>query len=147
MKVVLLENVKGLGEKGEIKEVRAGYGMNFLIPQKKAVLATSSSAKQVELEIKKQAEKKQAEISINKKLAKNIEGKKIITKVKAQKGKLFGALTEKDIREALKKENLKINSGKINLSKPIKKIGQFDLDIKWDDEVQASFKLNVVEES
>jgi large subunit ribosomal protein L9 len=147
MKVVLLENIKGLGERGEIKEVKAGYGMNFLIPQKKVALATSGSAKQMELELKKQAEKKQAEITINKKLAKNIERKKITIKVKAQKEKLFGALTEKDIKEALEKEGLKISSGKIDLSEPIKKIGQFDLNIKWDGGVQASFKLNVIEES
>jgi large subunit ribosomal protein L9 len=80
-------------------------------------------------------------------LAKNIERKKITIKVKAQKEKLFGALTEKDIKEALEKEGLKISSGKIDLSEPIKKIGQFDLNIKWDGGVQASFKLNVIEES
>ena len=147
MKVVLLENIKGLGQKGEIKEVKDGYGMNFLIPQKKATLATSSNAKQAELELKKEAKKKEAQIVANKKMAENIQGKEITIKAKTQKGKLFGALSEKDIKKTLESKGLKIGSGKIDLSKPIKKIGQFDLKVQWDGQVESSFKLNVIEES
>lgn len=147
MKVVLLENIKGLGQKGEIKEVKDGYGMNFLIPQKKAILATSGNAKQAELELEKQVKERENKMATNKKIAENIKGKEIVIKVKAQKEKLFGALTEKDIKKVLELEGLKIDSGKISLSKPIKKIGQFDLKIQWDDGIEASFKLNVVEES
>jgi len=147
MKVVLLENIKGIGQKGEIKEVKDGYAMNFLIPQKKASMATSGNTKQAILEMKKQKEEAQEELKNNKEIAKKLATKKIMVKVKAQKGKLFGALTEKDIRNILKDEKLNIASGKIILTKPIKKTGFFDITIDWGNNIKGTFKLNVVEES
>jgi len=147
MKVVLLENVKGIGQKGEIKEVKDGYAMNFLIPQNKVSMATAGNAKQAVLELEKQKKDTEDEIVKNKEAAQKLAGKKITIKVKAQKEKLFGALTEKDIQNVLQNEKINIGSGKIVLENPIKKLGQFDIAINWGEEIQETFKLNVIEES
>ncbi len=147
MKIILQENIKGVGQKGEVKEVKDGYAMNFLIPQGKASAATVTNTKQAVLETKKRQEKLQEELRNNKEAAKNIANKKISVKVKAQKEKLFGALTEKDIQNVLQNEKINIGSGKIVLENPIKKLGQFDIAINWGEEIQETFKLNVIEES
>ncbi len=147
MKIVLLENVKGIGQKGEIKEVKDGYAINFLIPQKKASMATSGNAKRAELEMEKQKKDAKLQLEENLQTAEQLEGKELTIIAKAQKEKLFGALTTKDIQEALEKDDINIGTGKITLSKPIKKIGAFDITIDWGDTIQKTFKLNVVEES
>lgn len=147
MKVVLLETVKGVGQKGEVKEVKDGYGMNFLIPQKKAVVATVANAKQATLEMEKQKNNLALTLEQNKKVAEELKGKEVTIKAKAQKDKLFGALTEKDIQEALNNKKINIGAGKIILENPIKKLGQFDVNVNWGEDIQAIFKLNVIEES
>jgi large subunit ribosomal protein L9 len=147
MKVVLLENVKGIGQKGQIKEVKDGYAMNFLIPQKKVSMATAGNAKQAELEMEKEKETTALVLEENKKAAQQLDGKEITMKAKAQKEKLFGALTEKDIQESLENDGIDIGTGKLILAKPIKKLGQFDISVRWGEDVQKTFKLNVVEES
>jgi len=147
MKVVLLDNIKGVGKKGEVKEVKDGYAMNFLIPNKKATMATIGNIKQAELEIKKQTEIKRKEIKKAKKLASEIDGQEIIIGVKTQGKKLFGALTKKEIKKAIEEKNLNISSGKIILAKPIKIIGDFKIDIIWDNYIKATIKLKVTSES
>ncbi len=147
MKVVLLNDIKGLGKKGEIKEVKDGYAMNFLIPNEKAVIATAGNAKQAELEIKKQTETKKMEIEKAKKLASEIDDQEIVIKVKAQGEKLFGALTKKEIKKALEEKSLNISSGQIVLAKPIKIIGDFKIGIIWDNDIKATIKLKVTSES
>jgi large subunit ribosomal protein L9 len=143
MKVVLLENVKGIGQKGEIKEVKDGYAMNFLIPQKKVAMATTGNAKQAELNQVKEAELTEKSIAENTSAAKKIEGKKITIKVKAQEEKLFGALSEKEINDALVKEDLKITNGKLNIATPVKTTGEHQIEVTWDGNLKASFSLIV----
>jgi len=147
MKVVLLEDVKGIGQKGAIKEVKDGYAMNFLIPQKKASMATTGNAKQAKLELAKQKKAEETEMIQNKEAAQKLAGKEITIKAKAQKEKLFGALTEKDIRSALEEKKINIGTGKIALTSPIKKLGKFNIIVSWGDDTQEAFKLNVIEES
>ncbi len=145
MKVVLKENVKGVGQKGEVKEVKDGYAMNFLIPQNKAVPATNNNVKQAELRQEANKERMEKEVAEAKKLSEKIKGQKIIIQAKAQKEKLFGALTEKDITTALQKEGLSVGQGKIKTKGKIKKLGEYDVVIEWLDGIKADFKLLVEE--
>ncbi len=145
MKVVLKENVKGIGQKGEIKEVKDGYAMNFLIPQNKAVIATDENVKQAKLVQKKNKEDEKKKIAEAKKLSKDIEGKKIVMQAKAQKEKLFGALDKNDITKELKKDGLLIGQGKIKTEVKIKKLGEYDIVVEWDNDIKANFKLLVEE--
>ncbi len=145
MKVVLKENVKGIGQKGEVKEVKDGYAMNFLIPQNKAVAATGGNVKQAELMQEKNKENREKEVAEAKKISKKVEGKKIVMRAKAQKEKLFGALDANDIIEALKKEGLSVGKGKIKTEVKIKKLGEYDIVVEWDGDIKANFKLLVEE--
>ena len=145
MKVVLKENVKGVGQKGEVKEVKDGYAMNFLIPQGKAMSATNDNVKQVELRQKKDKERMEKEIAEAEKLARKIKGQEITIQAKAQKEKLFGALTEKDVATALQKEGLSVGQGKVKIQGKIKKLGEYDVVVEWLNGIKADFKLLVEE--
>ena len=143
MKVVLLKDVKGTGKKGEIKEVADGYAKNFLLRQGLAKEANKSALS--ENKIKKDAEvyhkaveKEEATI-----LAKKIEGKQVILKIKCgENGKTFGSITSKEIAEALNQQGFNLDKKKIELQQPIKTIGQYTILA----EISAKFTLNVVAE-
>jgi len=143
MKVVLLEDVKNIGKKGEVKEVKDGHGMNFLIPQKKAALATDGSVRQAELNQSKQDEVAQDNLEKNEAEAAKIDGQKISIKAKAQDEKLFGALSEGDIEDALTKAKIKLTNGKLNISEPIKTVGEHEIEVTWGTELTAKFTLVV----
>ena len=143
MKVVLQENIRGLGQKGDIKEVKDGYAMNFLIPQDKAVVATENNIRQAEVEQEKTKESREKELAEAKKLADKIEGKKITIQVKAQDDKLFGAITEKEIMVALKDARENIGLGEVVLSEKIKKIGEYPIKIDWNNGVNTEVILAV----
>lgn len=122
---------------GQIKEVRAGYGRNFLIPQGKALLATGQAIKELE-EKKKKLETKIA------KLSKKFKNLKITIKAKAgESDKLFGAITSKDIQEKLEESKIKIARKAIQLDKPIKKIGEYKIVINLGEGQKQSFSLSV----
>ena len=143
MKVVLLEDVKNIGKKGEVKEVKDGHGMNFLIPQKKAALATDGSVRQAELNQSKQDEVAQDNLEKNEAEAAKIDGQKISIKAKAQDEKLFGALSEGDIEDALTKAKIKLTNGKLNISEPIKTVGEHEIEVTWGTDLTAKFTLVV----
>jgi large subunit ribosomal protein L9 len=143
MKVVLLEDVKNIGKKGEVKEVKDGYGMNFLIPQKKAALATGGSVKQAELDRAKQDEIAQGNQEKDESEAKKIEGQKVTLRVKAQDEKLFGALSENDIKNALISAKVELTNGKFNISEPIKTTGKHEIEVAWANNLSVKFTLVV----
>ena len=143
MKVVLLEDVKNIGKKGEVKEVKDGYGINFLIPQKKATLATGGSVKQAELDQAKQDEVAQDNQEKNEAEAKEIEGQKVSLKAKAQDEKLFGALSETDVKNALLTAKIELVRGKLNISEPIKTTGEHEIEVTWASDLKAKFVLVV----
>lgn len=143
MKVVLLENVKNIGKKGDVKEIKDGYAMNCLIPQGKANAATSGNVKQAKLDQSKKDEITQSNLAKNEKEAKSIDGKTIIMKAKTQGEKLFGALSEKDIKEAMSLEGLTLTDGKMNLTQPIKTLGKHKIELIWGTGVNAIFTLEI----
>lgn len=148
MKVVFLEDVPNVGEIGDIKEVAAGYGRNFLIPRGLAVLVDSQAASIVESRLRKKA-RLMAQIETEMlELAKRIEGKAIVLKAKAgAKEKLYGSVTNADIAEALEKSiGVTVDKRKIELEEPIREVGSYKITIRLTKDITPKIKLKVVEE-
>jgi large subunit ribosomal protein L9 len=148
MKVILVQDVKKLGLKGEIKEVSDGYARNYLIPRGLAQEATKTKLKEeqektVREEKKKTKEKDQAEA-----LKARIDGKEV--KISARVGggnKLFGAVTSREISEILQKEfGVAIDKKKIDVGEPIKHLGEYAIKIKIYPSIQAEIKVIVTAE-
>ncbi len=146
MKVILTENIKNIGQRGEIIDVKDGFARNFLFPQKKARPATENNKnkKKKKKKKEKQKEKENKKESLNKK--KKIEGQKIDLKVKAEKEKIFGSLSEKEIKKALEEEGIELKLGKIKLSEKIKKLGGYQIEVYWPGDIKTEFTLTVTAE-
>lgn len=144
MKVVLLQDVKGQGKKGDIVTVAEGYARNFLIPRKLAVVASESKLKELSDQKASQVRKKEKAEDEARLMAARMEGLKVIVKTKSgEGGRLFGAVNNKDISENLAAQHgINIDKKKIILKEPIKTQGQFPIIIKLHQAVQAS--INVV---
>ncbi len=148
MKVVFLEDVPNVGEIGDIKEVAAGYGRNFLIPRGLAVLVDSQAASIVESRLRKKA-RLMAQIEAEMlKLAKLIEGKAIVLKAKAgAKEKLYGSVTNADIAEELEKSiGVTVDKRKIELEEPIREVGSYEITVRLTKDITPKIKLKVAEE-
>lgn len=148
MKVILIQDVKKLGQKGQIFEVSDGYARNFLIPQGLAEEGTKTKIKEtqeknVREEKKKDREKEQAEA-----LKARLDGKRVQIKVKTGAGdKLFGAVTAKEISDILQKEfRVSIDKKKIEIPEPIKHLGEHTVRLKIYPSVQAEVKIVVASE-
>jgi large subunit ribosomal protein L9 len=131
MKIILLKEVQGLGHAGDIKEVSDGYGRNFLVPQGLAAILTMENLKAVEVK-KSRKEKAVKSLKKNKdKLAKKIFGKKFEIKVKADEtGTLYAKIDAKAIDSELNKQGYKIEASEIKLPEPIKKIGEYEVNLE-----------------
>ena len=148
MKVILKQDIKGVGKKDQIINANDGYARNFLFPKNLAVPAdkgnmTNLQSKQSSEEHRKALEK-QAAIETKKK----IEEISLKIQVKSgENGKVFGSVTSKEIGENLDKQHkIKVDKKKILLQEPIKNIGTFDIEIKLYDGVNAKLKINVIGE-
>jgi len=147
MQVILLENVPSLGKAGDLVKVSDGYGRNYLIPQKKAILATEKSLKVIEhqkRQVQQRMEKTKKDVE---KMGQRIE-KLSCTFVKTvgESGKLFGSITSMDIESFLKENGIEVDRKKISLEEPIKNLGMFTVPIKLHSEVTANLKVWVVQE-
>ena len=148
MKVIFLEDVPNVAKASETKDVADGYGRNYLLPRKLAVLADSQAAGKVEAQLKKRA-KEHAKLEAEmKELAKMLEGKEITFKAKAgAEGKLFGSVTGADISAELeKKHGLVVDKRKVELAEAIKQTGSYDVPIKLTGDIGATIKVNVLAE-
>ncbi len=146
MKVILIKDVKGTGKKGDIKEVSDGHARNFLIPRGLAKEATSGNVKEHSAQEKAAEKKRQEEIANAKKLKETLENHKFKVSVKAgDSGKLFGAITNKEVAEKIKTElGIKIDKKKIMLNGGIKTTGNHDIVIKLYREINAKIELEVI---
>lgn len=146
MKVILLDNIKGVGKKDEVINASDGYARNFLLPKKLAVEANAENMsklnnKKEAANYKKDVEKQKAE-----ELAKKIKGIMLKIKVKSgENGKIFGGVTAKEISENLKEQyKFEIDKKKIDLKETIKTLGEFNVAIKLFEGVVANLKLEVI---
>ena len=146
MQVLLLKDVDNLGYAGDVKKVADGYGRNFLIPQKLAVIATPGALKQAET-IRKVAEKRRAaEMEDAKAVAHQITDVELLFERRAgETGKLYGSVTSSDIAEALKeKTGLEIDRRKIALAEPIRSLGEQEVQVKLMMDVVTKIKVAVL---
>lgn len=148
MKVILKQDVKGLGKKDDIVEVNDGYARNFLIPKNLAVEASSTNVNTVKL--KKQAEenKKQKELENAKKLAQRLSDITIVMKAKiGENGKLFGSITSKEIADKLKElHGIDIDKKMLVMPENIKSMGTYDIEARLYPQVGTKFKVRVEQE-
>ncbi len=144
MKVVLLKDVKGTGKKGEIKEVSDGFAKNFLLKNGSARVADNSAMSENKIQKDAQNYHKQQEVLAAKELAKKIEGKSVIVKIKCgNNGKTFGSITTKEIAEGLEKMGIGLDKKKIDLKEPIKNTGLYHIVAKVYPEISAKFDVVV----
>lgn len=148
MKVILLDNIKGVGKKDEIINASDGYARNYLLPKKLAVEANAENMsrlnnKKESANYKKDQEKQNAE-----ELAKKLKGIMLKIKVKAgENGKIFGGVTSKEISENLKSQyNFVVDKKKIELKDTIKTLGSFNVSIKLFEGITADLKVEVISE-
>lgn len=148
MKVILLEDVKKLGKKDEIIEVSSGYARNFLIPNKKAIVADNVNLNKLEGKKSKESHIKELSLEHAKEIKKIIEKETLV--IKAKKGKddrLFGTITNSEIsKELRKKYNVDIDRKKIIVENPIKIVGEYIITIKLEQGVMADLKVDIVGE-
>ncbi|AKU91930.1 50S ribosomal protein L9 [Vulgatibacter incomptus] len=145
MKIILRESVSNLGNAGDVVEVRPGYGRNFLIPKKKAVLATVGNIRRIEHE-KRVALAHQAKLKAGAtELAKRLAAVEItIARRVGEQDKLFGSVTAIDIAEKLEPMKLGIERRQIHLEEPIKTLGTFEIPVRLHHDVTQVIKVNVV---
>ena len=147
MKVILKEDIPRLGKMGESVQVAPGYGRNYLIPQGKAILATSKNLKALEHEqmlIQRKADlvRKDAEG-----LAGKIEGLTLtLTRKVIEDDKLYGSVSVSDISQALEEAGIEIERKLIKLNEPIKSLGEFQVPVRVHAEVTAELTVQVTKE-
>ena len=147
MKVILLEDVKGTGKKGQIVNASDGYANNFLFPKKLAVAATNDNLNSIKLQKKAEDKRKAEELAAAKELAEKLTNKDIKISVKTgDNGKLFGSVTNKEIAAATEQQTgLVIDKKKIVLNDQIKMVGTRHVNIKLHPEVTAEVKVIISE--
>ena len=147
MKVILLEDVKNVGKKGQMVNASDGYAKNFLLPKKLAVEATKSNLN--DLELKKKAEDKKArqELEEAQALAEKLKELKVKIPVKiGEGGKLFGSVTNKEIAAAMEQvSGIKIDKKKVILNDAVKMIGTKTVTVKLHPKVSAEVTVEIVE--
>ena len=147
MKVILLKDIKALGKKGDVVNVSDGYARNFLFPKKAAQEATDSNLNILNNHKEKERKEKLAEIEAAQKIAEKLKGQVVnITTKAGEGGKLFGAITSKDVAEQLEKQqDFKIDKKKIVMD-TLKHVGTYEVEIKLYAEVSTKVKVIVTEE-
>ena len=147
MKVILLEDVKSIGKKGDIVNVSDGYARNAILPKKLGIEATSKNLNDLKLQ-NQHADKVAAENLANaKELAKTVEQQKVVIKIKAgEGGKIFGSVSTKEIAQATKEQTgLELDKKKMHLPDGIKALGTYEVPVKLHPQVTAKLTVQVVE--
>ena len=149
MKIILLEDVKSLGKKGEIVNVSDGYARNMILPKKLGVEATAKNLNDLKLQ-KANAEKvAQENLDAARAFAKDLEDKEVVLTLKVgEGGRTFGSISSKEISDAVKEQlNLEIDKKKLQLPNPIKTLGVTNVPVRLHPKVTGSLKVWVKEEN
>lgn len=147
MKLILREDVAKLGDSGDIVEVRAGYGRNYLIPQGKAMMATDGALKQLD-RMREQAERR-AELTIEaaRDMAERLETTSVTIPVSVgEDERIHGSVTNQDVAEALEQRDITIDRRKISLDQDIKTLGEYTATVNLIGEIKPQIKVWVVKE-
>lgn len=147
MKVILKEDVPNLGKAGQIIKVKDGYARNFLLPKGLALLADEKNMKLLEYQKKKIEEEAKKKRQDAESVSQRLSETQLIIKAKAgEDQKLFGSVTSKDIAEALEKEGFSIDKKQVNIVEPIKRVGEYEVEVKLHANIVAKVKVNIVAE-
>jgi large subunit ribosomal protein L9 len=147
MEVILREHVDNLGRRGEIVKVADGYARNYLLPRKLALLVTEGNKKQIERERAKFDAKESDERLVAEVIAERMANVEVVIARKVGETQaLYGSVTTADITEALAAKGFELDRRKLQLTEPLKKVGEFDITVKLHREVTATVKVKVVAE-
>ena len=148
MKVILQQDVKGQGKKGQLVNVSDGYARNFLLPKKLAVIATAENVNTMKQQEKARKAQEAAEKAEAEALSEKLKGLTVKVSAKAgEGGRLFGAVTAKEISEQLKAQHdMELDSKKLVLAEPIKTFGSFEVKAKLGFEITGTVYVLVCEE-
>jgi large subunit ribosomal protein L9 len=143
MKVILLQDVERFGKAGEVKEVRDGYGFNFLLPRGLAEFATPEAVRQSEKLVAQRRRELQVLGESFAAQASELKDKKIVIKMKAKDGKLFGSVGREEIIKALSALNIRLDIKMIELEKSFKEIGNFSVTANFGNNIKSVFEVLV----
>ena len=148
MKVILQQDVKGQGKKGQLVEVSDGYGRNFLLPRKLAVEATVENINTMKMQDKARQARAAEEKAAAEAAAEKLKGCQVKIKARAgQGGRLFGSITSREISDELKAQHgIDVNTRKIVLGEPIKSFGSFEVKCRLGSEVSGTIYVLVAED-
>lgn len=147
MKVILTQDVKAQGKKGDVVEVSDGYARNYLFKNGLATEATASALNSVKLKKEADEHRRKVEKAAAEELAKKISAASVTVKIKVgENGKLFGALNSQAIAEALKAQGIEVDKKKIVMNEPIKTLGTYTVTVKPYAEISAKLTVNVAGE-
>jgi len=148
MKVIFLKDIAKVAKAGEIKQVADGYGRNFLLPRKLALLATPSALKAAEIQIQKEREEQQRFATELSQLAQQLEGFSITFKAKVvDEDRLYGSIRDSDIADELSRlTGLDIERRKVELEEPIRQLGDYEVPIRLDKDLAPTIRVIVAQE-
>jgi len=148
MKVILLEDVKGTGKKGQVINASDGHARNFLLPKKLAVEATNENMKALENKQKQNEHKLKLEIEAAQEVATKLQKAPVSLKAKVgEGGKMFGSIGSKEIAEAIQKQlGINVDRKKIVLADPVKNLGSYNVQVKLHPSVSAKVVFEITAE-
>jgi large subunit ribosomal protein L9 len=147
MRVILLEDIKDIGKKFEIKDVKDGYARNFLIPKGLVKIADKKGLEWLETEKEKQEKKAEEELKGYQVIASQVDGLEVIIPVKiGDQGQMFEKIDPQDIAEKLKEMGFSVDKQKIDLAEPIEELGEFPVKIKFEHNLESEIIVIITEE-
>jgi large subunit ribosomal protein L9 len=147
MKVILKEDVQNLGQQGDVVEVKSGYARNYLMPQKLAILFTKQQKKSIDEAQRVEERKLEREKDQLESVLKQVENLSLSLKMQSEEdSKLFGSVTKLDIVKLLEENGITVDKKYVDLSSPIKTLGEHKVNIMFTKEMSASFTLTVEKE-
>lgn len=148
MKVILLQDIKSVGKKGQVIDASDGYARNFLLPKKMAVIADAANMNALKTKNEADKYKRDMNLATAKELSQKMKEFELVFNIKAgDNGKIFGSITSKDIADELnKKYFVEVDKKKVCLNDPIKNVGVYNIEIKLFEGVSGLLKVSVLPE-